>query len=141
MVQQVRLAEGRAAAAEEARQRQQEEAAFLRRGIDLAAEQLTKSAGADVPAALLTSLARVRALWERPADSSLLWPASNTRFQIRHGWCRSLGTAFLLQAQEEAMAMSVQLADSQQQVAQMASALQHARTHLLEQQKVGSLAC
>ena len=59
MAQQLRLAEGRAAAAEEARQRQQEEAAFLRRGIDLAAEQLTKSGAGEVPAALLVSLARV----------------------------------------------------------------------------------
>ncbi|GAB4822349.1 hypothetical protein N2152v2_009395 [Parachlorella kessleri] len=96
MAQQLRLAEGRAAAAEVARQRQQEEAAFLRRGIDLAAEQLTKSGTGEVPAALLVSLAR---------------------------------------AQEESISLSVQLADSQQQLAQMASALQHARAHLLEQQK------
>lgn len=144
LAQQLRLAEARAATAEEAQQRQQQEVAFLKRATELAAEQLTKSAGAEVPATLLVALARVRAgLAMQPCVSACCRQMSHV--QLLHvpalayiqAWFDACAMLLsLLQAQEEGVAMSVQLADSRQQLAQMASALQHARAHLLEQQKV-----
>jgi hypothetical protein len=53
-------AECRAAEAEEAAQRAHMEAACLKRGLELAAEQLTRSTGAEVPGTLLEAVARVR---------------------------------------------------------------------------------
>lgn len=52
----------RAAAAEEAHQKAQLDVACLKRGLELAAEQLTRSTGAEVPSTLLRAVARVR--WE-----------------------------------------------------------------------------
>lgn len=54
-------AQARARTAEEAATHQAAEAALLRRGIELAAEQLTQSVGAEVPTTLLMAVARVRA--------------------------------------------------------------------------------
>lgn len=59
MAETLRLAESRVAIAQDAQQQAEEEVAFLKRGIDLAAEQLTKSAGAEVPSTLLVALAKV----------------------------------------------------------------------------------
>lgn len=59
MAHQLQLAESRAASAEEALQRQKQEQAYLKRGIELAAEQLTKSSGTEVPTTLLMAVARV----------------------------------------------------------------------------------
>lgn len=52
-------AEARAGAAEEARAAAQLDVACLKRGLELAAEQLTRSAGAEVPCTLLRAVARV----------------------------------------------------------------------------------
>lgn len=46
--------------------------------------------------------------------------------------------AVVLQAQEDGMGMSVQLADGKQRLSEMASALEQARTHLVDQQRVSS---
>lgn len=55
-------AEARASVAEEAARAAALDAACLRRGLELAAEQLTRSAGAEVPGTLLKAVARVRGL-------------------------------------------------------------------------------
>lgn len=53
-------AEERATAAEAALHKSQLDVACLKRGLELAAEQLTRSAGAEVPGTLLRAVARVR---------------------------------------------------------------------------------
>ncbi len=55
-------AEARASAAEEAARVAALDSACLKRGLELAAEQLTRSAGAEVPGTLLKAVARVRGL-------------------------------------------------------------------------------
>eukprot|EP00887_Chlorella_sp_A99_P003111 scaffold9.g3111.t1 len=90
-------AEARAHSAEEAAQHLERDVALLQRGIELAAEQLTRAAGVEVPTTLLMAVAR---------------------------------------GQEEAMALSVQLADAHQQVGQMAAALEQAKAHLQQQQQL-----
>lgn len=59
MAHAVHETEARATAAEASARQSQLDAACLKRGLELAAEQLTKSAGAEVPGTLLRAVARV----------------------------------------------------------------------------------
>jgi hypothetical protein len=68
---QLLAADQRATAAEEQAREKTSDVEFLRRGVELAAEQLTRSAGANVSATMLLSVVRVRPRIRNP----------------RHSWC------------------------------------------------------
>lgn len=153
-------AEACGAEAQAAAQAAQLDVACLKRGLELAAEQLTKSAGAEVPGTLLRAVARVRHYSGTvPHEQILYWICSSKLavaawWPFLHRWClpprpacfhaacvvkavlRSAARPhvttppILLQGQEEALGLSVQLSDAKQQVAQLTAALEQARAHL-----------
>jgi hypothetical protein len=76
--------EARAAAAEASGQQALMDVACLKRGLELAAEQLTKCAGAEVPGTLLRAVARVSR------------PAGILRQEAEYGWLAGHAVAALL---------------------------------------------
>lgn len=134
-------AQARAAAAEEGQQKAQLDVACLKRGLELAAEQLTRSAGAEVPGTLLRAVARVRGAGTCLPAAIVAEPAAAFVLHFLASCCAQPAAlshlrlaAAAAQGQEEALGLSLQLSDAKQQAAALAAALEQAREHLQAQQ-------